>query len=120
MKDLLFTETKTQDIKPKILGKTQTGLRLYQKILVLLLSSVNSDYRETSGTNLTSYLGKVNVTDNGFLQALGTAACKNALQLLDAQDSALIEQLTADVQYSSLYITIKLTDGTTYTGALTI
>ena len=120
MKDLLFTQTKTQEIKPKILGKTQSGLRLYQKILVLLLSSINSEYREYAGTNLTSYLGKANITADGFLQALGTSACKNALQLLDSEDRALIDKLTANVQYSTLYITIMLTDGTTYIGALTI
>ena len=120
MKDLLFTQPKTQDIKPKVLGKTATGLRLYQKILVLLLSSSQDAYREDAGTQLTTYLGRANITGSNFLQSIGAAACTKALSLLDSQDRSLIDQLTATAQYSSLYITIKLTDGTTYTGALNI
>lgn len=120
MKDLLFTQPKTQDIKPKLLGKTDTGLRLYQKILILLLNSSQDAYRENAGTQLTAYLGRANITGSNFLESIGSAACSKALTLLDTQDRALISQLTATSQYSKLYITIKLTDGTTYTGTLNI
>lgn len=120
MKDVLFTEIKTEDLAPTILGKTDTGLRLYQKILVLLLSSNKTKYRATAGTSLVSFFGQVNITGNDFLQTLGNSACSQALSLLDTEDAALIKQLKATAQYSKLYITIELTDGTTYTGALTI
>jgi len=57
MKDMLITEPKTQAISPSVLGKTYSeGLSIYQKILVLILSSDTAPYRVSAGAPLIKLL----------------------------------------------------------------
>lgn len=120
MIDILFTTTKNGPVTTKILGATDTGIRLYQKIIILLLSSANDMYRQQYGSQLPDLVGKVNISDDITLQNFGVMACSGVLQQLDPEDRAQIQTLTATAQNLKLYITISLRDGTTYTGALTI
>ena len=120
MTDLLFTQPKTQQVKLSLLGKTNTGIRLYQKILILMLSDSSGLYRSNMGTVLTSVIGRSNLTQPNMLLQLGRTACTDALRFLDSQDRQLISSLQASYQNGELFITMKLTDGTTYTGGLNI
>lgn len=118
MTDLLFTQPKTQQVSLSLLGKTSAGIRLYQKILVLMLSQAGSGYRQSGGTLLTSIVGKANITQPDMVLQMGRAACTDALRLLDKEDRDLIDSLQASYSAGSLIITMKLTDGTSYTGEL--
>lgn len=119
MKDLKFTQPKTMEIAPDIKGKTTVdGLILYQKLLTLILSPSNGAYREQAGTTLTQLLQGANTPQDDVLLAIGTNACSTARNLLAVQDSDLIDSLEAAAQDGSLTITLTLTDGQTYTGAL--
>lgn len=85
MKDLQFTEAKTTIIEPLILGTTAvSGLRLYQKILVLMLSSRSATYREAAGANLIDLLSGANTPSDELLASLGSSACAQVRSLLDA------------------------------------
>lgn len=120
MKDICFTQAKTTAVQPKILGKSSIqGLLLYQKILVLLLSDSSSLYREDSGAGLISLLKGSNTPADQLLQALGSIACAQVKGLLDPSDVEKLKDLTASAQNGSLYITLELESGQTYTGALT-
>lgn len=120
MIDVLFGQTESGKVRLQVLGKTDTGIRLYQKLLVLILSAASQSYREQAGTDLITYLGNINALGDAALTALGTQACNKARSMLDAQDAALVDSVQAQARNSVLYITITLTDGTSYTGALDI
>lgn len=120
MIDVLFGQPKSGKVRLQLLGKTDTGIRLYQKLLILILSPASQLYREQQGTNLVSYLGHINALGDSALTALGTEACNKAKGLLDPQDSSLVQSVQAEARNSVLYITMKLIDGTSYTGALDI
>lgn len=120
MIDVLFGQPKSGKVKLQLLGKTDTGLRLYQKLLILLLSSINQPYREQAGSTLVTYIGNINALGDSALTALGTQACNRVKSMFDPQDAALIQSVQAEARNSMLYITMKLTDGTSYTGALDI
>lgn len=119
MRDLQFTQPKTMLIQPEIKGKTSVdGLKVYQKLLVLILSPSNGVYREQAGTVLTELLQGANTPQDDVLLAIGTNACSTARSLLDPQDNQLIDTLEASAQNGQLTITVTLIDGQTYTGAL--
>lgn len=119
MKDICFTELKTQAIVPDIRGKTySTGQLIYQKILILILSDKDGIYRTNTGTTLIQLIHGVNTPNDALLQTLGTTACNDAYSLLSAQDISHIDSLRASASNGQLSITLKLKDGQTYTGVL--
>ena len=119
MKDICFTELRTQQVSPSIKGKTySTGQLIYQKILLLMLSDKSGLYRENSGTSLIRLIHGVNTPNDALLQTLGTTACNDAYSLLSAQDISHIDSLRASASNGQLSITLKLKDGQTYTGVL--
>lgn len=120
MKDICFTQAKTMLVQPHILGKSSIqGLLLYQKILILILSDDSNTYRSDSGVGLIKLLKGANTPADQMLQSLGNIACAQVKSLLDAQDIQKLKSLTADASNGSLYITLELESGQTYTGALT-
>lgn len=120
MRDICFTKPKTCLIQPEILGKSSVqGLLLYQKIVVLLLSSQNSSYRSQTGTNLVDLLGGANTPADVILTSLGTIACNQIKAQLDSSDAQLIQSLTAEAQDGHLSITLVLDQNESYTGVLT-
>lgn len=119
MKDMQFTQPKTMLIQPHVLGVASVqGLILYQKILVLMLSSSSSSYRENAGTQLIDLLSGSNTPSDQLLTSLGSNACAQARSLLDSQDIDKMDSLTASASNGVLSITLRLKDGQTYTGEL--
>ena len=119
MKDIQFTLPKTMQITPNIQGKTSVeGLKVYQKLMILILSPSNGLYREQAGTSLTELLQGSNTPTDEILLALGTSACLTAKNLLDIQDMEKLKSVTAEASNGSLSITVQLQDGETYTGVL--
>lgn len=120
MRDVCFTKPETCIIQPQILGKSSVqGLLLYQKIIVLLLSSQKGLYREQAGTNLVDLLGGANTPADVVLTSLGTIACNQIRAQLDSSDAQKIESLTADAKDGHLSITLVLDQNESYTGVLT-
>ena len=119
MRDFQILPVQTTILQPKVLGKTSTqGLLLYQKILLLILSSSKGAYREQAGCDLVSLLQGGNTPEDAILQSIGLLACSTVKGLLDFQDAQKIESLTAQAQDGQLYITLTLISGQTYTGSL--
>lgn len=119
MKDICFTQPKTCLILPQIKGKTSVqGLILYQKIVVLMLSSQAGAYRAQAGTELVNTLQGANIPVDSVLLSIGTLACSAVRKQLDPEDDRKIQSLTASVQNGGLSITLKLTNGESYTGVI--
>ena len=119
MKDICFTQPKTCLIVPQIKGKTSVeGLILYQKIVVLMLSSQTGAYREQSGTELVNTLQGANIPADSVLLSIGTLACNAVRKQLDPQDEQKIQSLTASVQSGGLSIILQLANGESYTGVI--
>lgn len=120
MKDIQFIKPQTTQINPYILGKTSTyGLILYQKILVLLLSSSSDLYRQREGTTLLDILDGSNTPSDQLLQVIGSSACGQLITYLDSSDTDLIQSLTADANMGRLSIILTLKTGQSYEGFLT-
>lgn len=119
MKDIAFIRPVSQVIKGTIKNRsTDQGLLLYQKIVLLVLSSVTGAYRQEAGTSFVQYLGRGNMADNDYMKALLQTACTQAKQCLDLQDSNRIESINVQMLDTSANITITLTSGEIYTGTI--
>lgn len=111
MRDLQFIDKTSYNIQPYVIGKTNDRLlMLYQKILVLLLTQGNTEFRQYQGTQLISLLQGANIPAQNFLQHLGQISCNQVLQQLDSEDRQLISNLSASVQNGSLFIVLKTED----------
>lgn len=120
MKDIQFIIPQTSIINAAIVGKTYTeGLILYQKVLVLILSSSLSMYRSKSGTKLIDLLQGSNTPPDNILQMLGTSACGQLMTCLDSSDIDKIQSLTASANNGKLNIILTLINGQSYEGFLT-
>ena len=71
MKDIAFIRPVSEVIKGTIKnGSTDEGLLVYQKIIVILLSSIKGAYRQRAGTAFIEQLGKGNLSNNNYMKAL--------------------------------------------------
>lgn len=120
MKDIQIVPMKTVLVQPMLLGKTTTAsLILYQKVLILMLSSSKQFCRESAGTSLIDLLQGANIPADQLLTTLGSAACAKVLSLLQDTDRQLVSSLTAEAANGTLSITLQLKTGQSYTGVLT-
>lgn len=119
MKDIAFIRPISQIISGTIKNSsTDQGLLLYQKIIVMILSSVDSAYRQEAGTSFIEHLGKSNFAGNDYMRSLLQTACVQAKQCLDLQDSNKIQNISVQTPGDSANITVELKNGEIYTGTI--
>lgn len=120
MKDIQIVPVQSTQIIPSVLCKTQAaGLILYQRILVLLLSSSGAAYRELQGASMLNLLQGINTPSDDILTSLGTLSCAQVRDMLSVEDNINLKNLYVQTQNGSLYVTVELNDGTSYKGQLT-
>lgn len=118
MKDLQILQKKTMTIQPCLLDKIyDKNFLLYQKILILLLSNVDSLYRN-DGCNLVQIMQGSNVPDPKFLQTLATSCCDQVITTLDAEDRALLQRIWMSVDNGQLNIHVKMKNAQLFEGIL--
>lgn len=119
MKDILFVTEQSGPINTQILSKTTSvAKQLYQKILILLLSDIDTIYRQRSGCNLVKLLKGSNYISDNLILTLGSNACSNVLRLLQTQDSQLVKSLVPSVSDGHLFFELTLNSGQSFKGSI--
>lgn len=119
MKDIQIINTEKTVVQPQLLCvTTDKKLRIYQKILVLLLSNTNNIYRYQQGTQITQLLQGANIPSVDFLLHLGQTACSQVLSQLDIQDRKYIKSLKAEVDGGNLFISLTVQNNETIKGII--
>ena len=119
-KDMQIVPAKSGEITLDLLGNSEdSGLMLLQRLYVLMLSDLSSDYRGGSfGNALLAFLEGGNTPPDGVLTSMLSVACAAALLGLDADDRSLVSSFSASAVDGAIQATLKLADGTTLTGTL--
>ena len=80
MTDIAFTDRNYTATPLRVIGKTKdTAVQILQRVIVLMLSNAAEDFRASSGTDLTSILGKQNVPNTASMDSLLAIACQDVL-----------------------------------------
>lgn len=96
-----------------------SGLMLLQRLYILLLSDPRSSYRENlDGHTLLSFLEGGNYPMDAIMNSMLAICCANAVNSLDAEDSALVSSFTGVCTDGIITCTLTLQDGTTIEGVL--
>ena len=96
-----------------------TGLALLQRLYVLLLSNLSSEYRgSTSDYSILQFLEGSNMATDESLNALLAISCANAVASLDQADKDEISSFNGVGNGESITFTLTLRDGTTISGVI--
>ena len=119
-KDIQIVPAKSGEITLDLLGKSEdNGLLLLQRLYVLMLSDLSSDYRGGAfGNALLAFLEGGNTPPDTVLTSMLGVACAAAVLGLDAADRALVSSFSAVAINGDIQATLKLSNGTTLTGIL--
>ena len=119
MTDIQIIRKNTGQLQPRLVDKTtQDSIRIYQKVLVLLLTNNSALFRQQCGTSLLKALAGINYYNDQILNNLVQAAKLELLSSLQEQDSQLLQALQLSVSGSSISVNIILKDGTTQFGVI--
>ena len=118
--DLLMIPAESGRVQFSITGKSpDTGLRLLQRLYVMLLSDPQNPYRDSDGgPTLLNFLEGANIPSDAIMNTYLALGCATAVSMLDAVDVQNIASFTGACEDGVITCTLVLADGTTVKGQL--
>lgn len=119
MNDLQIITASNGKVTFDVYGKSaDNGLMLLQRLYVLLLSSNEGTYRNSSSYTLLKFIEGGNIPSDKAMDAILAICCSEALDMLDKEDRDNIASFTATSSNGEITCTLILADGTTVKGLL--
>ena len=119
-KDLRIIPDEAGTVVFDVHGKQEdTGLALLQRLYILLLSDLSTEYRgSASDYSILQFIEGSNRATDEALNALLAISCANAIAALDEEDRDNISAFSGVGEGENIVLTLTLKDGTTISGVI--